>query len=378
MRIGIDARTVNVYPGMGRYCMSLIKSLAKIDHENKYVIFKTPKASNPLTYSPNFTEMIVNIKPLSIGTVIAFSDFLKKANLDVFLATFYIAPWYVPCKMVLTVNDMMDRSFPQMFSHHPFPKSYCLTLFYRLVVGRALKNACRVIAISHFTKREILRYYNLPEERIKVIYDAADEHFRPVEDMKLLEGIREKYHLPSEYVLFVGTTKYYKNLHRLIESFSYVMKDDFSPKPKLIIAGMKDVLGSELEQLTKRLKIEEDVLFIGSVEENDLPSLYSGAKVFILPSLYEGFGLTALEAMACGTPVIASNISALPEVVDDGGILIDPLDTKKMAFVLKKLLMEEDFQKSLSLKGLRQAKNFSWEKTAIETLSLLKDCAGEI
>jgi glycosyltransferase involved in cell wall biosynthesis len=237
---------------------------------------------------------------------------------------------------------MMDRSFPQMFSHHPFPKSYCLTLFYRLVVGRALKNACRIIAISHFTKREILRYYNFPEEHIQVIYDAADEHFRPVEDLRILEGIRKKYHLPSDYVLFVGTTKCYKNLNKLIEAFAHVIKNDLLPKPKLVIAGMKDVLSRRLVELTKHLKIEEDVLFIGSVEENDLHALYSASKVFVLPSLYEGFGLTAPEAMSCGVPVIASNISALPEVVADAGIQVDPFDTQEIAQALKKMLVAEN------------------------------------
>ena len=377
MRIGIDARTINVYPGMGRHCYSLTKALAKIDQENEYVIFKTPKASMPLTDNPNFEEVTVDIRPLSVGSVIGFSRHVAKAKLDMLLCGFYIAPWNVPCKMVLTVYDMMDRSFAKIFSHHPFPIPLCLKLFYRIVVRRAVRNATRIITISEFTKREVLKYHRLKAEHIYAIHLAADTHFRPEQDITVLQRVRERYHLPSDYVLFLGTTKYYKNLDRLMESFALMMRKDMPSRPMLVVAGMKDALGSRLLQLVRRLEIENDVLFIGEIDEDDMPALYSLATVFAFPSLYEGFGLPPLEAMSCGTPVIVSNTSSLPEVVGEGGVQIDPFNTEEMARALEKMLTDDSHRKAMSDKGLRQAANFSWEKTAQETLNVLKLSAQE-
>jgi len=373
MKIGIDARTMGYYPGMGRYCSSIIEALAKMDKVNKYIVYVTKRPDMPSIQNPNFIKIVVEIPPLSLGTLFRFSKVLARDKLDIFFAPFYISPWTVPCRMVLTVHDMMDRSFPDIFAHHPFPVSSLLKVFYRIVTWRSIKNASCIIAVSEFTKQEILRYHSIPGDKIVTIHEGVNNKFKQVTEADILYKIKTKYNLPSEYVLFLGTTKYYKNIHRLLEGFAHHIKNKPKGEMQLVIAGMRNVLQSDLMRMAEYLGISERISFVGAIEEDDLAALYSGAKVFILPSLYEGFGLPALEAMACGTPVIVSNVSSLPEIVGNAAFFVNPYDAIDIYRALDMVLSNPALQQNLRQLGLEHVKKFSWDTAVKKTLDIFEE-----
>jgi len=205
------------------------------------------------------------------------------------------------------------------------------------------------------------------------VYSGWDERMQPVEDEATIEGVKARYHIRGEYVLYVGTLQPRKNLGRLLEAVALLRKEARRGEaPSLIIAGRKGWLYDPVFQQVERLGLEGEVVFPGYVPQEDLPALLSGARLFVFPSLYEGFGLPVLEAMACGTPVVCSNVSSLPEVAGDAALLVDPLDVEGMAEAMNRLLQDEGLRAELVERGYRQVRRFSWERCARATLAVLE------
>jgi alpha-1,3-rhamnosyl/mannosyltransferase len=232
---------------------------------------------------------------------------------------------------------------------------------FRAAASLAVRRASHVITLSESTKADLVRLSGTSQEKITVTYAAADESFRPFEKEQW-EQVLHRYGLPRRYILYLGINKPHKNLVFLLQVFSEV-----ETEAKLVLAGREDPRYRQARKEAERLDLRERVVFLGEVADRDLPMLYNGAELFVFPSLYEGFGLPVLEAMACGTPVICSSTSSLPEIVGDAALTLDPLDRDAWVAALTELLEKEALRAEMSTKGLRRAQTFSWEDTARRT-----------
>lgn len=372
MRIGIDARAINIYPGIGRYAFNLVRWLGKFDTTNQYVIFKNRLCTERLTNFPNFKEIVVDIPLLSFGTLFTFSKIVLRENIDFLHCAFNITPLSKKMNKIITVHDLMDMLFPDCFSHHPFLIEQGLKYFFKFSTPRTILSAKHLVADSHYTKSEILRMFShVSPERIDVVHLAVDDYFTP-SSQRAIEEFKHKFNLPDKFLLYVGNTKKYKNLNCLIKAYIMYFISKGAKTLPLIIAGMKNVVGDELTKTIDSSGLGEKIKIIGSISEEELPMLYSAAEYFIFPSIYEGFGLPPLEAMSCGTPVIVSNATSIPEVVNDAGLYFDPLHPEELADILINKIDNADLKYSLREKGLKQAKKFTLEKMAMETLSCYK------
>lgn len=244
-------------------------------------------------------------------------------------------------------------------------------LFKRYSIN-SMKKADKIITISNYTKYDLINETGISSDKIETIYLGVDEQFR-VLPQEEVENIKKKYNLPEKFILYVGSEQSRKNFPMLIKAFKKLLKDFNLQNIKLVKVGRPQISTSQRQKtfnLIYQLNLQKDIIFIDYVSEEDLTSIYNAASLFVFPSLYEGFGLPPLEAMACGTPVITSNVTSIPEVVGDGGILIDPYDIKNLANAMYEMLTNNGLSDEMIKKGLNRAKIFRWEKTANETLKV--------
>jgi glycosyltransferase involved in cell wall biosynthesis len=260
--------------------------------------------------------------------------------------------------------------------YHYYPEAHTLfqNAYLRWSTRHNARNATHVLADSEATRQDLVRYYHIPLAKIAVVYPGRDETLVPVVDPEALALVRAHYDLAEPYLLYVGTLHPRKNLVRLVQAFALLLG---SVPPgrvniQLVVAGQKGWLYDEVFAQVRKLGLTGRVVLTGYVPDADLPALLSGALAFVFPSLYEGFGLPVLEAMACGTPVICSNVSSLPEVAGDAALLVDPLDTESLAEAMAKLVTDEGLRQELVERGLRQMQRFSWRRCARETLDVLE------
>ena len=265
---------------------------------------------------------------------------------------------------MVTIHDLGYLHFPR--AHRLLDRLY-LDLSTRFNA----RAAAHIIADSQATKRDLVERYGVEPSKISVIYPGYDEEaFQPVREREAIEAVKARYGIAGDYILFVGTIQPRKNLVRLMEAFSLLKRQ--AADLQLVIAGKKGWLYEAIFRRVEELGLEGQVVFTGYVAEEGLPALFSGARLFVFPSLYEGFGLPVLEAMACGTPVVCSNASSLPEVAGDAALLFDPLDVEGMAAAMGRVLGDERLRAELIERGLQRARGFSWEKCARETLAVLE------
>jgi glycosyltransferase involved in cell wall biosynthesis len=372
MRIGIDGRAIyKNLDGIGRYSLNLIRGLARVDGENEYVIFRNNLFDETIVESPNFREVHVSFPALSLRTGYYLGHLLKKEDVDVFHSPFFIAPLWGINNLVVTVHDLMALNFPGFFSGRNFLLSKYAYLFHKYMIPKALSRSRKVIAVSNNTKVDLERSFNLNSNKVSVIYEAADPSFRKIMDIETLETYRRNARLPENFILYVGNTKPYKNVFALLKAFK-IFKTTWDLDYALVIAGKKDRFHQTTLQMAKELALLPHVRFFDNFTEKELPLLYNLAKLFVFPSYYEGFGLPPLEAISCGTPVITSNRSSLPEVVGESAMLVEPDDVDGLAKAMKRILDDEGLREQMSQKGIEQSKMFSWKKTAEETLNVYK------
>lgn len=387
IRVGIDARPLqneNRFRGIGYYTYNLIRNIGKIDSENEYVLFTIKNADrvNLNISNNNFQEYAI-YRPQSptrlakhlwwLWDRLLLPKALSNSQIDLFHATDNRGvPISHTCKVIATIYDLI----PVLFPKHYFNSFKALDLrynYYRQL--KAARKSAMIITISECSKRDIIRILHVPEEKIKVIYLAVDERFRPIKNKRILERVKAKYNVNRPFALYIGGFDYRKNVERLIRSF-YLFSQQSTEDIQLVIGG---ALGSEmalkLKQLISSLNLREKIILPGFIADADLPVIYNTAEFFIFPSLYEGFGLPVLEAMACGTPVICSNTSSLPEVAGDAAILVNPYDEEEIAQTMKRVLTDPDLREKMKRKGLERVKLFSWEQTAKETLKVYQQVA---
>jgi len=356
--------------GLGRYAESLIRALVAADPGRYALFYNRERGAEPLTGLEHLPTRTVSLgyKPWRMAVwlgqlaCIGFDRLLPGA--DLFHATEHLLMplRHTPC--VLTVHDLAFRLFP----HCHKPLNYA---FLNLAMPLFIRRADSIIAVSHSTKQDLVGLYGIDPDRITVIYEAADHRFHP-QPMETIERIRRKYSLMEPFVLCVSTIEPRKNLTRLIEAWQLIVRKSRYPGIRLVIVGKRGWLYQPFFRRLEELGLDREVILLGHVPDGDLPALYSAATLFVFPSLYEGFGLPPLEAMACGVPVVCSSTSSLPEVAGNAALLVDPLDVEALAEAVERVLTDEVLRAEMRERGLRQAAKFSWEDTAWQTSKVYK------
>lgn len=375
MRIGIDIRTLMdaQYSGVSEYTYNLVKNLLKKDTQNEYVLFYN-SFKNVSERIPKFEG---NYKIVKTKYPNKFFNFLlqktfKYPKIDKFLEVdIFIAPnigFYAlsnDCMKILTIHDLSFLRYPEFFS-------WKRRLWHKVInVKKLVKNFDKLVAVSENTKNDLIELCNIDKSKVEVVYSGISRNYKSSITNYELEKVRDKYELPENFILYLGTIEPRKNIISIIKAYNK-FRDGRSEMSdiRLVLAGGKGWKTKKIYKERNNSKYKNDIIFTGYVDDKDKPALYSLANIFIYPSFYEGFGFPPLEAMACGTPVISSFSSSLPEVVGNAGMMLDPYNVNDLTKVIEELLNNKDLQEDLKQKGLEQVKKFSWDDAAESYLNL--------
>lgn len=359
MRIAIDGRPL-IWPasGVARYTAQLIEALAEIDSQNSYYLLAQRPIEN--LPGPNFVAAPIAVRP---WLQLAVPWQLARLDIDLFHGTNFMAPIMSAAPSVITIHDLSLLLFPQW---HTWRNRVLTGLQMRLSVQRA----ARIIADSEHTRRDLNGLLGIPAERIEVIYLGVNETFQPLQDQAALETVRHKYGLPADVILYVGTLEPRKGLDTLIAAYGGLAAD---VPHDLVIAGKRGWYTEGLFRQVEALGLGRRVHFTDYIADEDLPGLYNLAHLFVYPSRYEGFGLPALEAMACGLPVVCTNAASLPEVVGDAALFVPPNDVEALAAAVRRVLDDGVLRAEMRARGLKRASRFTWEETARRTAQVYEE-----
>jgi len=363
-RFGFDKKTgLPNRVGSSEFCYQLLLSLSKVDKINNYSVFLPVKPSLDMPEETEKWDYIV-FKSKKLWTLLGLSKKLAeyKNKIDVFFSPTHYLPLRSTVPSVISILDVSYLYFPGLFKKKDL---YQLKLWGKYSINKADK----ILTISNSSKNDIIKAYGISEAKVSVVYPGIKQ----VLNVKFMDKkeLAKKFGIKENYILFVGTLQPRKNIARLIEAFSKLKNNDL----QLVIIGKKGWQYEEILQAPEKFGVKEKVKFLEGIIDEDLPSFYKNAIYFVLPSLYEGFGLPVLESMQYGCPVITSNISSMPEAGGDAALYVDPYSVDDMAEKLDNLIKDNKLREELVKKGYEQVKKFSWEKTAKETLSVLKEVA---
>lgn len=374
MLIGIDARfAVHNRRGIGNYTLKLIQNLGEIDNQNEYILYTDrDDTEEVLPRQKNFRIKKLHPSNYLIWEQIALPMQARKDSLDILHCTGNTAPIYLntKIKLISTIHDVM-----YLKDYSAIPQSLSIyqrwgRIYRKMIVSLTIKHVAKIITVSNFSKNDIKEHFpSIKNEGIDVIYEAADERFRVVDRNDATVKIKNKFGIAGSYILSLGATDPRKNTELVIKKYIELRREK-KIEEKLVIVGMPNWRQTKFYNMAYESSFAEDIMFTDFISEEDLVLLYNCATVFLYPSLYEGFGIPPLEAMACGVPVITSNTTSIPEIVGNAALLINPRDGKELEKVLLNLLNDEMLRKDLIKRGLEQVKNFSWKKMAKETLNV--------
>lgn len=378
MRIVIDyTAAVRQRAGVGRYTRGLVQALLRLDRTNQYTLFIAAgglKGINFALRDQNLTPPEVHAFPLSdrLLTILwhrlrlpLYADVLA-GGADLFHSPDFTLPPLRSARGIVTVHDLT-------FKHYPECAPRNLVRYLNRVVPLAVRRAHLILADSENTKDDLARLLDVPPQKIRVVYAGVGPEFRPVDDASRLADVRARYGLTFPFLLSVGTLEPRKNYTRLLHAFARSGVYRAQPELRLVIVGRKGWLYQEIFETVQRLRLADRVIFPGFIADADLPALYTQAVAFVYPSLYEGFGLPVLEAMACGTPVVCSMASSLPEVAGEAALLVDPLNVDDLAQALERAVTDAALRSELRERGLRQAARFTWEAAARQLLAAYRE-----
>lgn len=365
MRIGLEVSPLAVNrTGIPNYIRRLLTGFASIPGDNTYFLYTNRPLPEDIRLPDNFRTVLLR-RPLprfQLWFQLALPGRLKRDGVDIFHGLFSRLPLHLPVPGVLTVHDLSGYTMPGMHKKWTHMTNLMYPAFVRKASG--------IVAVSRATAREVEKYFPEAASKVTVIPEAAPSEYAEVRDPDKLRRTREKLGLPGRYILFLGTIEPRKNLSRLLAAYTAAAG---SIPHSLVIAGSVGWKTGDLFRELERSGIKDRVIFTGFVESRDIPALMTMADLFVFPSLYEGFGLPILEAMACGTPVITSNVSSMPEVAGDAALLVDPLSTDSIAEGLKELALDPGKRGELRGKGLRRTAEFSWKEIAESTLQVYRE-----
>ncbi|MBE6048390.1 MAG: glycosyltransferase family 4 protein [Clostridium sp.] len=369
MRIGIDGRAAKWYrgTGIGTYTHQLISNLNLIDSKNEYLIF-LPENSSLNNLNSNFEIKSVNHTPNdNFWEEVSVPNILDDSKIDI-----YHVPQNgvglsenINCVKVITLHDIIPLKMPETVSDR------YLNIFNN-VLPNLIPKCEGIITVSQYSKDDIANEFNFPKEKIYVTHLAAEKIYKPLNKSICKKIIKKKYSISDNFILYVGGFSPRKNIIGLIESFS-LLSANTRKNLKLVITGKKGFSYSKYKNRAETLNISENVIFTDFIPLEDMPIFYNSAELLVYPSFYEGFGLPPLEAMACGTPVIASNVTSLPEVCNDSALLVNPNDIYELSNCMSNVLNDEHLMKNMIKNGLTRSSDFSWRKTALNTVSAYTD-----
>lgn len=376
MRIAIDIRRISDF-GVGTYIRNIIRALGRIDGDNTYFMVGTPERVREIGSLPrNFHSVPFFTYSKSVRGYLGFRNLLARLKCDVVhIPHLFWFPRSLPCPYVMTVHDVLEHLTRGKSSAVGRSAHFYLT-------RRVLRGAARIFAVSNFTKKDIEKLFGIAGQNIEVVYNAIDDRFRRGHASAAdHEFIAERYQVNYPFVLYAGRISPHKNVVRIIEAFSALKaeleKEAIFENLKLIIIG-DDLSGHpDLRRTVVRSGVQQDVRFLGFVPIEVLSIFYDAAKVFIFPSLYEGFGLPPLEAMAHGTPVVTANTSSLPEVVGKAAVLVNPENVFEIMRGLHRVLVDQSLRDKLKQRGYEQAQKFSWDASAKRILQVYREVAGQ-
>jgi glycosyltransferase involved in cell wall biosynthesis len=375
MRVAIDIRRAGDF-GIGTYIRNIINQLARTDSETEYLLIGQLRHLQQLDPLPeNFMLLDYAYEPGSFHTHMHLPFLLRKHDVDILHMPWFYAPAVVPTRLVLTVHDLTDVLAPPVGAT---PLVQAGRLYF---ARRALARADRILAVSHSSKRELSRVFGVPEKKIEVIYNALDERFLREPMPNDADRVLERHAVTDPFVLYAGNIKPQKNLPRLIEAFA-VAKADLRDHPqfaglKLLLIGDSAEEHSDLRRAVLRSRVQGEVRFLGFVPHSVLRVFYSRASAFLFPSLYEGFGLPPLEAMAHGTPVLTSSASSLPEVFADAALQVNPENVFEIARGIRQILTEDVTRAALIRRGHDLVRKYSWERSAEQVREVYRAVLAE-
>jgi glycosyltransferase involved in cell wall biosynthesis len=369
VRIGIDARKLHDF-GIGTYIRNLLRQLARLDQSTEYVLLcRREDAPVIAGVGPNFRAVVERAGNYSVAEQLRVPFALRREGVTLFHAPHYVLPPLVHCRSVVTIHDCIHLMFPQYL-----PNRMALS-YARTSMAMAARRATRVLTVSESSKTDIMRFFGTDPSKIDVIYNAFDDRFGIEPNEEAVVGVRERYQLHDEFVLYAGNVKPHKNLERLIDAFHRVRSRGLDHL-KLVMIGDEISKYASLRRAVHRYQLHKYVRFLGYLPEETLAVMYRLAGVFVFPSLYEGFGLPPLEAMASGTPVVTSNVSSLPEVAGDAAVLVDPYDPDAIADAIYRVLTNVDLRRELRRRGLARARQFSWETSVRRVREIYAEVAS--
>lgn len=392
MKIGIDCRSIlnperGEAGGVGHYVYQLIRHLLKIDHSNQYVLFFDQKIKDKKLKKFSQENVKIIFHPFYLYSKFVPVQFsyhlydaaIEKESLDIFhLPRLPNSPRKIKAKTILTIHDLSVLKLPKIFSEKEMAQE-------RTKLSLMLSYVDQVIAVSQSTKNDLIELFNYSEEKIKVIYHGLDERFLKKRAKKEIDSVKEKYHIKNNYLFFLSPLENRKNVCRIVQSFD-LLKAEIKKNPqkftpilkddkdiKLVLAGKPGSAQNKIKNKIKCSANKNDIIVANYVKSDDLGALFAGAKVFVFPSLYEGFGLPIIEAMSADVPVITSNISSMPEIAGEGNaVFVNPYKIEEITSALIDLLSSPELREKIVLNYQSKIKEYNWKKTAEETLAMYK------
>ncbi|MBT4917546.1 glycosyltransferase family 4 protein [Candidatus Peregrinibacteria bacterium] len=372
MKIGIDCRLYSSnFTGIGRYVHEIVDWFVKINNENKrenelVLFFNKPEYNDFIPPNLSVKKVLVNARHYSLAEQTKFLKILNKENCDIVHFPHFNVPILYKKPYVVTIHDLTLSFFPGQKMTKWFHR-----LAYNWTIKNAVKKAKKVVAVSENTKADIVENLKVPEAKIKVIHNGVSKFFQMLDDPKEAGSTLKKYGINKQFLLYTGVWRNHKNLPNLIKAFE-IIKSRKEIDLQLVITGKEDPHYPEVRKEIKKSEFNEDVITPGLVKEEELLHLYNAALLYVFPSLYEGFGLPPLESMKCGTPVVASNTSCIPEVCGEkNAVFFDPYYPQKIADKIEHLYKDADLQAELVERGYQHANKFTWERSARTTYNIL-------
>ncbi|MCK5475616.1 MAG: glycosyltransferase family 4 protein [Candidatus Pacebacteria bacterium] len=364
--IGIDARMYGyAQTGIGNYIRHLLEFIFELDKENNYVIFlMSEEFDNFELPNKRIRKVKVSSKWYGWKEQLLFPFQLYKENLDLMHFTHFNSPILYLKRSIVTIHDIT----PYFFPGHKM-RSIIRKVGFKAVFFSSVKKASKVISVSENTKNDIANYFKIKKDKINVIYEGADSQFKIIIDNQKLVKIKKRYNIVKPFIFYTGVWRNHKNLVGLIKAFN-ILRNKYKLDYQLVLGGKEDPYYPEVREIWEKLKLENEIIRTGFIDQKDLPLFYNAAETFIIPSFYEGFGLIGLESMACGTPVVSSNTTSLPEILGNAAIYFDPNSPKEMAEKIKLVLTDKKLYNELTEKGFKQIEKYNWKKMGEETMDL--------
>ena len=372
MKIGINALFIRPgwHGGTEVYLRNLLRNLLAVGPEHEFFLFTNKENHDTFSFArPNIKKVLIpiraSIKPLRVlmeQTALPYQASIL--GLDVIHGPGYTTPAVGLCPRVVTIHDLQYRYYPEVYPRGQY-------LFFKTFIPLSAKTSTAIITDANSTKMDLEKMLSIPSEKVTVVHLAPDPRFAQPVSPNVMQAVRKEYQLPDKYILTVSSFRPQKNTLRLIEAYSQLRKRRV--KHKLVLVGRKLSPYSDVQQLIQRLELENEVIVTEYVSDEKLPAIYAGADLFVFPSFFEGFGIPVLEAMACGLPVVLSNVASLPEAGGEAGYYVDPYSVDEIAEAMHNVLTQPALRESLSRKSQAHAKNFSWERVARETMQIYQN-----